>query len=237
MVKRDGRRRWRRVLILALFLLIPALLSDLPLFSRTGHKPHAHGAPAAGPSGVSGGGGATLLPLDRGAWHPGHGGGHWHAASGAEGGDGDDDIGLSGGTLQNLVYRMYGDDADARQPDDGDWKFGEGGHDGGNGHDSGNHGGGSGGGGFGGGFGPSGFGGNDPGTDNPPFPFSPDGGPGNQGGDPPFFAPTVPTTIAAVPEPATWALFILGFGLIGAELRRARDARLAPARIRRRRPG
>ncbi|RYD47999.1 MAG: PEP-CTERM sorting domain-containing protein, partial [Sphingomonadales bacterium] len=34
-------------------------------------------------------------------------------------------------------------------------------------------------------------------------------------------------SIAAVPEPATWALFILGFGAIGTALRRKASRRVA----------
>jgi hypothetical protein len=219
MVERENRRRWRRVLILALFLLIPALLSDLPFLSRTGHPGHSSAHPgAAAPEPGLGGSEIALLPLDPNAWHPGHGGPHSHAASGAETG-GEDDSGPIGGTLQNLVYRMQDDGADADHDGDGSPDFGGDGHGGGSGF------------GGGGGFSPSGFGGNDPGTDNPPFPFTPDpdGGSGDKGGDSPFLPPLGPAAIAAVPEPATWALFILGFGFIGAQLRRARQVRHVPA--------
>jgi PEP-CTERM motif-containing protein len=218
MVKRNGKWRWRRALILALFLLIPTLLSDLPVFSRTGHGA-APAAPALPGSALA------LLPLDRGAIHPAAGRKHWHTAAGTEGGDAGDEDEL----LQNLVYLTHGDQSgDDNNPlsDGGDgWSFGGGG----------GHGGGSGGGGSGGGFGGTPFsspGGNDPATDF--LPFDPPGPDANNkgGGDPPFLSSTLPPalpTIAAVPEPATWALFILGFGFIGTLLRRARDAQLAPA--------
>ncbi|HEY2835829.1 MAG TPA: PEPxxWA-CTERM sorting domain-containing protein [Rhizomicrobium sp.] len=210
MVKREGRQRWRRVLILALFLLIPALLSDLPLFSKTGHPGGA--APAA--AGSSGGGKLALLPVAPGALAIKPGRHHWHAASGA--GDAVDDRGEDA-LLHNLVYLTHDSETqdDNKPLNDG----GDGLHFGG---DGGGHPG------AGGGGGPTGFGGPgyDPGTDILPLAFTPDDGNGNKGGggsDPPFLSPTLPS-IAAVPEPATWALFILGFGFIGAQLRRARDA-------------
>ncbi|WP_068875895.1 MULTISPECIES: PEPxxWA-CTERM sorting domain-containing protein [unclassified Phenylobacterium] len=45
---------------------------------------------------------------------------------------------------------------------------------------------------------------------------------GDPGGEPPVIAPPIPPPpLAPVPEPGTWALMILGFGLMGARLRRA----------------
>jgi len=218
MVKRKDKRRWRRVLILALFLLIPALLSDLPLFSKTGH---GHGAtPAAG---LPGGAELALLPIAPDAFRMGHGWRHWHAA----GTDGDLYEGqgeAQDALLHNLVY-LTGDE----ESPNGNAPLSDGGSGGNFGGDDGGHGG-------GGGGGPTGFGGPgyDPGTEILPLAFTPDDGNGdkgdNGGGDkPPFFSPAGPS-IAAVPEPATWALFILGFGLLGAQLRRARDAELVTSR-------
>ena len=218
MVKRNGKRRWRRVLILALFLLIPTLLSDLPLFSKTGH---GHGnAPAAG---QPGGGGLALLPVAPGTLGIGHGRRHWHASNaGGDLYDGQGDTpNARDALLHNLVYLTGDEEApndNAPLSDGGDgFSFGGGG---------------------GGPFGsnPGGFGGPgyDPGTDILPLAFTPDdgsgdkGGNGGDGGKPPFFSPVGPS-IAAVPEPATWALFILGFGLLGAQLRRARDTQRVPA--------
>ncbi len=40
------------------------------------------------------------------------------------------------------------------------------------------------------------------------------------------------STDAAVPEPATWAMMIAGFGAVGATLRRRRTAAAAAARVR-----
>lgn len=226
MVIRPDRRRLRRALILALFLLVPTLLSDLSLFSRTGHG-GGPGSPAPALSGT-----LALLPLDRGALHPGAGGKHRHAGTaGGDAGSADE-----ADLLQNLVYLTHANQvgggneplSDGGPNGDHGWSFGGGGHGAGSG------GSGSGGGGFGGApFGSPG--GNDP---APEFlPFDAGTGPGDteggkDGGDRPFLspplAPSIPS-LAAVPEPATWALFILGFGLIGARLRHARDMRLAPA--------
>ena len=110
MAERLNRWRWRRVLILALFLLVPTLLADLPLFSKTGHKPQA---PAAGQPVLSGGGAQlALLPVERGALHPGQGHRHWHTASGEQGDD-EGGLGEAGlgedGSLQNLVYLTHGE--------------------------------------------------------------------------------------------------------------------------------
>ena len=225
MVIRRDRRRLRRALILALFLLVPALLSDLPVFSRTGHGSGA--APAAGAPALSGNGTAlALLPLDSGAIHPEAGRKHWHTAAGTEGSDAGDEDEL----LQNLVYLTHGEQGgDDNKPvsDGGDgWSFGGGGH-----------GGGTGGGGSGGGFGGGPFGGgNNPGSDFLPFDGGTPPGPGTNnkdGDDSPFLSSTLPPVlpgIAAVPEPATWALFILGFGFIGTLLRRTRDTQLVMSR-------
>ena len=231
MVRRHGRSRLRQALVLALFLLAPALLYDLSVLSKTGHT-HGNGGgttPATHQPGASSSGGAlALLPFDPGALHPATGGKHWQIASATgdqDGGDADDEL------LQNLVYLTHGDGAgDDNKPlsdgaPDGDhgWSFGgDGGRDGG-----------AGGSGGGGGFGGAPFGGgNDPGADVLPLAFTP-GTNNKDSGDLPFPSP-IPSSIAAVPEPATWALFILGFGLIGAQLRRARDARLAPVLTRNR---
>lgn len=53
-------------------------------------------------------------------------------------------------------------------------------------------------------------------------PFFP-GGPGNPGTP---VGPTIPPTeiIPGVPEPATWTIMVVGFGLVGAALRRNRTA-------------
>jgi hypothetical protein len=225
MVIRRDRRRLRRALILALFLLVPALLSDLPVFSRTGH---GSAAPAANSPALSGAP-LALLQLDRGALGAERGHKHWHTAAGTEGGDAGDEDEL----LQNLVYLTHGEQRGGDNnpvSDGGDgWSFGGGGHGGG----------GSGGGGSGGGFGGAPFGGpggNDPGSQFLPFDGGTPPGPGakdKDGGDPPFLSSTLPPAlpgIAAVPEPATWALFILGFGFIGTLLRRARDAQLVMSR-------
>jgi hypothetical protein len=218
MVKRKDKRRWRRVLILALLLLIPTLLSDLPLFSKTGH---GHGA--APSAGQHGGGELALLPVAPGTLGVKPGKRHWHTASNA--GDWGDQGEDRDGLLHNLVY-LIGDketlNGNAPLSDGGDPGFSFGG---------------DGGGPRGGAGGPTGFGGPgyDPGTDILPLSsFTPDdgkddkGGDGGNSGNPPFLSPTIPS-IAAVPEPATWALFILGFGVIGAQLRRARDAARVPA--------
>ena len=212
MAERKNKRFWRRALLLALFLLIPALLYDLSILPKTGHKP----APtlAAGQVVASGGGSRlALLPLDRGAIHPGDGHSHWHTTLGGDGENGDaaDDA-----LLQNLVYLTH-----AGQTEDGNKPIGDGND--GDGRDGGDSNGGApfSGLGFPSASGPGG--GNDPGTD-----FLPSGSPLGRSGNPPFPAPTLPG-VAAVPEPATWALFILGFGLTGFTLRRGRDARLATA--------
>ena len=42
-----------------------------------------------------------------------------------------------------------------------------------------------------------------------------------------YVAPITPPVVAAVPEPATWGMMILGFGLIGAAMRRRRPVVLA----------
>lgn len=57
-----------------------------------------------------------------------------------------------------------------------------------------------------------------PGTGAPPMVVVP-GGPGTE---PPVIPPPVigPPPVVAVPEPGTWALLILGFGLVGARMRR-----------------
>ncbi|TAJ71367.1 MAG: PEP-CTERM sorting domain-containing protein [Phenylobacterium sp.] len=57
-----------------------------------------------------------------------------------------------------------------------------------------------------------------PGSDGPPTVVVP-GGPGTE---PPVIVPPVigPPPVVAVPEPGTWALLILGFGLVGARMRR-----------------
>ena len=217
MVKRDNKWRWRRVLLLALLLLIPTLLSDLPLFSKMGHG-HGGGAAAGQPGASAGGATLALLPVEPGALGLGHGRKHRHVAPGLDVDDGQDAL------LHNLVYTHdteTGDDNKPLSDGVGDPGFSFGG-------DGGGHPGGGGGGGPFGAGGP-GF---DPGTEFLPLsikdPSGPDDGPTDKGSDPPFFSPTSPS-IAAVPEPATWALFILGFGFIGAQLRRARDARLVPA--------
>ncbi|MDZ4375263.1 MAG: PEPxxWA-CTERM sorting domain-containing protein, partial [Phenylobacterium sp.] len=56
-------------------------------------------------------------------------------------------------------------------------------------------------------------------TSPPGFPPPPPTGPPTE---PPVVPPGPPTEppVTAVPEPGTWALMILGFGLIGARLRR-----------------
>jgi len=46
-------------------------------------------------------------------------------------------------------------------------------------------------------------------------------GPGDPGVSPPP-APGVDTPVAAIPEPATWAMMLIGFGICGAALRRRR---------------
>jgi hypothetical protein len=224
MAEQDKKRLRRRVLILALLLILLALPIGTLVFGfghgRGGnHHASAGGGAAASTAPLSGEGGArlALMAVDPGA-HPGRK--HWHA--GADSGEGDFDFDGGGpGTLQDLVLLTHGDesrDDNAPQSDGGDgFSFGGGGKGGGAG---------GGGGGFGGGE-PIGFlpfkGPNDPSTNN-----FPDGPPGPKPGDPPVFSPA-PLSIAAVPEPATWALFILGFGLTGFALRRAREARLAPA--------
>jgi len=237
MSEQDKKRRNRRVLILALLLLLLALPIGTLVFGHA--RGGKHPAPAGGgttgsaattePLSSEGGARLALLPTNPGAPHPGRK--HWHA--GADSGDGDFDFDDSG-ALQDLVLLTHGDkgpDDNAPQGDGGDgFSFG-------GGQGGGKNNGGAGGGGFGGGGGgePSGFlpfntpqpGGNDPGTDDPPG-HGNDGPPGPRPGDPPFFSPT-PPSLAAVPEPATWALFILGFGLTGFALRRARDAQRAPA--------
>jgi len=129
--------------------------------------------------------------------------------------------------LENLVYLTHanpggGDNeplSDGGPNGDHGWSFGGGGHGGGAGGSDG---------GAGGGGGNSGSPGYEPSTDFLAFDSFPVGNGGKNGGDPLFLSPTIPP-IAAVPEPATWALFILGFGIIGARLRHARDMRLAPA--------
>jgi hypothetical protein len=54
------------------------------------------------------------------------------------------------------------------------------------------------------------------------------GGPGGGGGGPPPPPPPppppTPTPFSAVPEPGTWAMMLLGFGMIGLTLRRRRAA-------------
>src|SRR5262249_52012269 len=140
MVKRDNKRRWRRVLILALLLLIPSLLSDLPLFSKMGHG-HGSGAVAGGQPGASAQGGTpALLPVGPGAL--GSERHHRHAASGnVNDGQGED------GLLHNLVYTHdieTGDDNAPLNDGVGDPGFSFGG-------DGGGH--------PGGGGGPTGFGG------------------------------------------------------------------------------
>src|SRR5215469_8012551 len=149
MVKRDSRRRRRRVLILALLLLIPTLLSDLPLFSKMGHR-HGEGrggsAPVAG--GPSGGGKLALVSVEPGALglspSLGRGKRHWHAAFDT----GDDDDGQHA-LLQDLVYTHDDQTRDDNTPlSDGGKDFSFGG-------DGGGHpGGGGGGAGGGGSFGP-----------------------------------------------------------------------------------
>ncbi len=57
-----------------------------------------------------------------------------------------------------------------------------------------------------------------PPIDEPPTVFPP-------GMEPPIAPPPV-TPVTPVPEPGTWALMILGFGLLGARLRRRREARV-----------
>lgn len=63
---------------------------------------------------------------------------------------------------------------------------------------------------------PGGIGGGGPGTLNDPDPV----------GDPPQDDTPVdePPVMSAVPEPVTWAMFIFGFGMIGAALRRRRQS-------------
>ncbi|GGD99950.1 hypothetical protein GCM10011529_02650 [Polymorphobacter glacialis] len=51
--------------------------------------------------------------------------------------------------------------------------------------------------------------------------FWADGGPG---GVPPFALLDSVSVTAAVPEPATWAMLVVGFGLVGATLRRRNAA-------------
>jgi hypothetical protein len=66
---------------------------------------------------------------------------------------------------------------------------------------------------------------NPPGTDNPP-PGGGDPGPGSTSGADTglITGPSTPQSVGGVPEPATWALMIGGFGLAGAALRRRRVA-------------
>ena len=224
MLERRNRLRLRRALILALFLLMPALLSDLSLFAKSGHRPApGREAPVTGQSGDSADAiRQVLLPLEPGALSVMPGGRHWRTAAGAEGdepcGGGDQDA-----LLQNLVYLTH-----ARGEEDANLPLSDGFH---FGNDSGGHGGGFGSGGGGGGFGGTPH---DPGTDFLPLSFGTpdpdnDNGGSGSGGDRPSFLPSGLSSIAAVPEPATWALFILGFGLTGTMLRRARDAGRAPA--------
>lgn len=63
---------------------------------------------------------------------------------------------------------------------------------------------------------PGGIGGGGPGTLNDPDPVV----------DPPVDEPPVdePPVMSPVPEPVTWAMFIFGFGMIGAALRRRRQS-------------
>jgi hypothetical protein len=72
---------------------------------------------------------------------------------------------------------------------------------------------------------------------SPPGPPGPPGGPNPPGppnccNSPPFSPPTPPHPPGAVPEPATWAMLIVGFFGLGAQLRRsnrrARSAGAAP---------
>jgi hypothetical protein len=62
------------------------------------------------------------------------------------------------------------------------------------------------------------FGGVPGGPGGPPIPVF--GGGGGFPPPPPVVPPVVTPPVAAVPEPSTWAMLILGFGLVGAVLRR-----------------
>jgi hypothetical protein len=55
----------------------------------------------------------------------------------------------------------------------------------------------------------------------PAFAFT-DGGDLSEPGDPP--PPPPPPPVGGIPEPGTWALMILGFGAVGAAMRRRRQA-------------
>jgi hypothetical protein len=74
--------------------------------------------------------------------------------------------------------------------------------------------------------------GNGGGTGGPPI-LSNIPGPGGGGGfSPPVIlaTPQAPTPAEAVPEPASWAMMLLGFALMGRALRRREAAGLQPAR-------
>ena len=205
--------RFRRVAILTLLLILLATALGQEFFPNKGHGLSKAGT---GPSGnLVAGNALTLLPLDRGVIHPGARGktARLHAGDPEDAGDDvDSDLGFNGSDgLQTLVYRPPSGDGDKPQSDGGDdgdhgWSFGGGGAPG-----------------FGGGGAP-GYGGGDPGgwpigTDTPP-------GPKPGGNAPSFVSPVIPQLLAPVPEPATWTMLILGFGAVGATLRRAR--RIAP---------
>lgn len=70
-------------------------------------------------------------------------------------------------------------------------------------------------------------------VDNPPPPEGPTLYPPVGGFTPPIEPPLGPPTtpIAGVPEPTTWALFLLGFGAVGAVLRRRRHGNVQPSAV------
>ena len=216
MADRHKNARFRRVAILALLLILLATALGTEFFPNKGHSPSKDGTAASGGGAMVDGAALALLPLDHGVLHPGAR--RKTARLYATDSDEDFDGGFEGGEgLQNLVYQLPGGGGDKPQSDgdgDGDhgWSLG---------------------GGVGGGAPGFGGGGGGPGGGSPFDAGGPDsfGGPGSKGDDPghgpigrdPLIAPpSLPLILSPVPEPATWTMLILGFGAVGAALRRAR---------------